>query len=89
MKEHTENKKKFLILVWLPIVVFIVLTKIKYSSDIKEDLPIKFFLYISVGMIAWLISLANMLTYVKKYHWLVILFSITIQKHKNIENTIL
>jgi len=73
MKEHTENKKRFPILVWLPIVVFIILTKIKYSLDIKEDLPIKFFLYISVGMIAWLVSLANMLTYVKRYHWLVIL----------------
>ena len=73
MKEHTENKKKFPILVWLPIVVFIVLANIKYSSNIRVDFPIKLFIYISVGMIAWLISLANMLTYVKKYHWLVIL----------------
>ena len=73
MKEHTENKKKFPILAWLPIVIFIVLANIKYSSNIRIDFPIKLFIYISVGMIAWLISLANMLTYVKKYHWLVIL----------------
>ena len=73
MKEHTENKKKFPILAWLPIVIFIVLANIKYSSNIRVDFPIKLFIYISVGMIAWLISLANMLTYVKKYHWLVIL----------------
>ena len=73
MKEHTENKKRFPILVWLPIVIFIVLANIKYSSNIRIDFPIKLFIYISVGMIAWLISLANMLTYVKKYHWLVIL----------------
>lgn len=73
MKEHTENKKRFPILAWLPIVVFIVLANIKYSSNIRIDFPIKLFIYISVGMIAWLISLANMLTYVKKYHWLVIL----------------
>ena len=73
MKEHIENKKKFPILAWFPIVIFIVLANIKYSPDIKEDLSIKFFLYISVGMIAWLVSLANMLTYVKRYHWLVIL----------------
>ena len=73
MKEYTENKKKFPILAWLPIVIFIVLANIKYSSNIRVDFPIKLFIYISVGMIAWLISLANMLTYVKKYHWLVIL----------------
>lgn len=73
MKEHTENKKKFPILAWLPIVIFIVWANIKYSSNIRIDFPIKLFIYISVGMIAWLISLANMLTYVKKYHWLVIL----------------
>ena len=73
MKEHTENKKRFPILAWLPIVIFIVLANIKYSSNIRVDFPIKLFIYISVGMIAWLISLANMLTYVKKYHWLVIL----------------
>ncbi|WP_314297972.1 hypothetical protein [Capnocytophaga gingivalis] len=73
MKEHTENKKKFPILAWLPIVIFIVLANIKYSSNIRVYFPIKLFIYISVGMIAWLISLANMLTYVKKYHWLVIL----------------
>lgn len=73
MKEHTENKKKFPILAWLPIVIFIVLANIKYSSNIRVDFPIKLFIYISVGMMAWLISLANMLTYVKKYHWLVIL----------------
>jgi len=73
MKEHTENKKKFPILAWLPIVVFIVLANIKYSSNIRVDFPIKLFIYISVGMMAWLISLANMLAYVKKYHWLVIL----------------
>ena len=73
MKEHTENKKKFPILAWLPIVIFIVLANIKYSSNIRIDFPIKLFIYISVGMIAWLISFANMLTYVKKYHWLVIL----------------
>ena len=73
MKEHTENKKKFPILAWLPIVIFIVLANIKYSSNIRIDFPIKLFIYISVGMMAWLISLANMLTYVKKYHWLVIL----------------
>ena len=73
MKEHTENKKRFPILAWLPIVIFIVLANIKYSSNIRIDFPIKLFIYISVGMIAWLISLANMLTYVKKYHWLVIL----------------
>jgi len=73
MKEHTENKKKFPILAWLPIVIFIVLANIKYSSNMRIDFPIKLFIYISVGMIAWLISLANMLTYVKKYHWLVIL----------------
>ena len=73
MKEHTENKKKFPILAWLPIVIFIVLANIKYSSNIRVDFPIKLFIYISVGMIAWLVSLANMLTYVKRYHWLVIL----------------
>ena len=73
MKEHTENKKRFPISAWLPIVIFIVLANIKYSSNIRIDFPIKLFIYISVGMIAWLISLANMLTYVKKYHWLVIL----------------
>ena len=73
MKEHTENKKKFPILAWLPIVIFIVLANIKYSSNIRVDFPIKLFIYISVGMMAWLISLANMLTYLKKYHWLVIL----------------
>ena len=73
MKEHTENKKKFPILAWLPIVIFIVLANIKYYSNIRVDFPIKLFIYISVGMMAWLISLANMLTYVKKYHWLVIL----------------
>ena len=73
MKEHTENKKKFPILAWLPIVIFIVLAKIKYSSDINIDVPIKLFIYISVGMIAWLVSLANVLSYVKRYHWLVIL----------------
>ena len=73
MKEHTENKKKFPILAWLPIVIFIVLANIKYSSNIRVDFPIKLFIYISVGMMAWLISLANMLAYVKKYHWLVIL----------------
>lgn len=73
MKEHTENKKKFPILAWLPIVIFIVLANIKYSSNIRVNFPIKLFIYISVGMMAWLISLANMLTYVKKYHWLVIL----------------
>ena len=73
MKEHTENKKKFPILAWLPIVIFIVLANIKYSSNIRVDFPIKLFIYISVGMMAWLISLANMLTYVKKYHWLIIL----------------
>nr|WP_315005967.1 hypothetical protein [uncultured Capnocytophaga sp.] len=73
MKEHTENKKRFPILAWLPIVIFIVLANIKYSSNIRIDFPIKLFIYISVGMIAWIISLANMLTYVKKYHWLVIL----------------
>lgn len=73
MKEHTENKKKFPILAWLPIVIFIVLANIKYSSNIRVDFPIKLFIYISVGMMAWLISLANMLTYIKKYHWLVIL----------------
>ena len=73
MKEHTENKKKFPILAWLPIVIFIVLANIKYSSDINIDVPIKLFIYISVGMIAWLVSLANVLSYVKRYHWLVIL----------------
>ena len=73
MKEYTKNKKGFPILAWLPIVIFIVLANIKYCSDCKVDLPIKFFIYISVGMIAWLVSLANMLTYVKRYHWLVIL----------------
>ena len=73
MKEHTQHKKRFPLLVWLPIVIFIVLANIKYSSNIRIDFPIKLFIYISVGMIAWLISLANMLTYVKKYHWLVIL----------------
>ena len=73
MKEYTKNKKKFPILAWLPIVIFIVLAKIKYSSDFKVDLPIKLFIYISVGMIAWLVSLANVLSYVKRYHWLVIL----------------
>ena len=73
MKEYTKNKKVFPILAWLPIVIFIVLANIKYSSNIRSDFPIKLFIYISVGMIAWLISLANMLTYVKKYHWLVIL----------------
>lgn len=73
MKEHTQHKKRFPILAWLPIVIFIVLANIKYSSNIRIDFPIKLFIYISVGMIAWLISLANMLTYVKKYHWLVIL----------------
>lgn len=73
MKEHTENKKKFPILAWLPIVIFIVLANIKYSSNIRVNFPIKLFIYISVGMMAWLISLANMLAYVKKYHWLVIL----------------
>jgi len=73
MKEYTKNKKGFPILAWLPIVIFIVLAKIKYSSDINIYVPIKLFIYISVGMMAWLISLANMLTYVKKYHWLVIL----------------
>ena len=73
MKEHTEHKKRFPILAWLPIVIFIVLAKIKYSSDINIDVPIKLFIYISVGMIAWLVSLANVLSYVKRYHWLVIL----------------
>ena len=68
-----KDKKGFPILAWLPIVIFIVLAKIKYSSDINIDVPIKLFIYISVGMIAWLVSLANMLTYVKHYHWLVIL----------------
>ena len=73
MKEYTKNKKGFPILAWLPIVIFIVLANIKYCSDFKVDVPIKFFIDISVGMIAWLVSLANMLTYVKRYHWLVIL----------------
>lgn len=73
MKEYTKNKKGFPISAWLPIVIFIVLAKIKYSSDINIDVPIKLFIYISVGMIAWLVSLANVLSYVKRYHWLVIL----------------
>ena len=73
MKEYTKNEKGFPILAWLPIVIFIVLAKIKYSSDINIDVPIKLFIYISVGMIAWLVSLANVLSYVKRYHWLVIL----------------
>ena len=73
MKEYTKNTKGFPILAWLPIVIFIVLAKIKYSSDINIDVPIKLFIYISVGMIAWLVSLANVLSYVKRYHWLVIL----------------
>ena len=73
MKEYTKNKKGFPILAWFPIVIFIVLAKIKYSSDINIDVPIKLFIYISVGMIAWLVSLANVLSYVKRYHWLVIL----------------
>lgn len=73
MKEYTKNKKGFPILAWLPIVIFIVSAKIKYSSDINIDVPIKLFIYISVGMIAWLVSLANVLSYVKRYHWLVIL----------------
>ena len=73
MTEYAKNKKGFPILAWLPIVIFIVLAKIKYSSDINIDVPIKLFIYISVGMIAWIVSLANMLTYIKRYHWLVIL----------------
>ena len=73
MKEYMKNKKGFPILAWLPIVLFIILTNIKYSSDINIDVPIKLFIYISVGMIAWLVSLANVLSYVKRYHWLVIL----------------
>ena len=73
MKEHTENKKRFPILVWLPIVIFIILSNIYHIFDIKSKLIFTFFIYIIVGIIAWFISLANMLTYVKKYHWLVIL----------------
>lgn len=73
MKEHTQHKKRFPILAWLPIVIFIILSNIYHIFYIKNKLIFTFFIYIIVGMIAWLISLANMLTYVKKYHWLVIL----------------
>ena len=73
MKEHTETKKRFPILAWLPIVIYIILYNIGYIFNIKNEAVITFFIHIIVGMMAWLISLANMLTYVKKYHWLVIL----------------
>ena len=73
MKEHTEHKKRFPILVWLPFVLYYFIQHRIYTFYIKNEAVITFFIYIMVGMMAWLISLANMLTYVKKYHWLVIL----------------
>ena len=73
MKEHTENKKRFPILIWLPILIYIILYNIGYIFNIKNEPIFTFFIHIIVGMMAWLISLANMLTYIKKYHWLVIL----------------
>ena len=73
MKEHTQHKKRFPLLVWLPFVAYYVMQYKVYILNIKNEKVVTFFIYIMVGMIAWLISLANMLAYVKKYHWLVIL----------------
>ena len=73
MKEHTQHKKRFPILVWLPFVIYYFIQYRIYIFNIKNEAVITFFIYIMVGMMAWLISLANMLAYVKKYHWLVIL----------------
>ena len=73
MKEHTQHKKRFPILVWLPFVTYYVMQYKVYILNIKNEKVVTFFIYIIVGMIAWLISLSNMIAYVKKYHWLVIL----------------
>ena len=52
MKEHTQHKKRFPILVWLPFVAYYVMQYKVYMLNIKNEKVVTFFIYIMIGMIA-------------------------------------